>query len=51
MVLSFTLVVVVMMENLANLAFPTIAQSLEGSRTDVFNVAIYKYCIVFIYMF
>jgi hypothetical protein len=36
-------VVVVTMENLANLVFPAVTQPLEGSRTDVLNVAMYKF--------
>jgi hypothetical protein len=44
MVPSFTLMVVItMMENLAILVFPAVAWPLEGSRTDVLNVAIYEF--------
>lgn len=43
MVPSFTLVGVVTMEDLANFVFPAVAQPLEGSRTDVLNVAMYKF--------
>jgi len=42
---SFTLVVVVTsVGNLANCLFPAMARPLEGNRTDICNVAMYRFC-------